>query len=59
MTIDGLINEISSATTIEKKKISAQRALNEAFDYERPSSFSRGLRLNFGNVAGWFKRWFA
>lgn len=51
MTIDGLINEISSATTIEKKKISAQRALNEAFDYERPSSFSRGLRLNFGNVA--------
>jgi enamine deaminase RidA (YjgF/YER057c/UK114 family) len=25
--------------------------LNEAYDYARPSSFSRGLRLDFGNVA--------
>jgi 2-iminobutanoate/2-iminopropanoate deaminase len=26
------------------------RALNEAYDYQKPSSFSRGLRLDIGNV---------
>jgi 2-iminobutanoate/2-iminopropanoate deaminase len=51
MTIEGLLGEIGSATAIAKKRISAQQALNEAYNYERPSSFSRGLRLDFGNVA--------
>jgi 2-iminobutanoate/2-iminopropanoate deaminase len=51
MTIEGLLGEIGSATAIRKKQISAHQALNEAYDYERPSSFSRGLRLDFGNVA--------
>jgi 2-iminobutanoate/2-iminopropanoate deaminase len=51
MNLEGLLGEIGSATTIEKKRITALQALNEAYDYERPSSFSRGLRLNFGNVA--------
>ena len=36
--------------TIRKKPISAPEALNEAFQYARPSSFSRGLRLDFGSV---------
>jgi len=31
---------------IPKRAISAPRALNEAFDYTKPSSFSRGLRLD-------------
>ena len=35
---------------MKKKAISAPRALNEAFQYQRPSSFSRGLRLDFGGV---------
>jgi enamine deaminase RidA (YjgF/YER057c/UK114 family) len=34
-----------------KRAVSAPDALNEASDYERPSSFSRGLRLDFGSVA--------
>ena len=38
-------------STIEKKPITAPRALNEAFHYDRPSSFSRGLRLDFGAVS--------
>lgn len=50
MNIRELPNEISGATAIEKKPISAPEALNEAFQYGRPSSFSRGLRLDFGNV---------
>ena len=36
--------------SIEKKPISAPGALNEAFHYQKPSSFSRGLRLEFGNI---------
>ena len=39
------------ATSIEKKAVCAPRALNEAYDYEKPSSFSRAMRLEFGNVA--------
>ena len=50
MNIREVLNEISSATTLEKRRISAPGALNEAFHYECPSSFSRGLRLDFGNV---------
>jgi enamine deaminase RidA (YjgF/YER057c/UK114 family) len=36
--------------TIKKKPISAPDALNEAFQYASPSSFSRGLRLDFGRI---------
>ena len=39
------------AATLEKRQVRAPRALNEAYDYARPSSFSRGLRLDFGNIA--------
>jgi enamine deaminase RidA (YjgF/YER057c/UK114 family) len=42
---------MSQSTTIEKKAISAPGALNEAYDYARPSSFSRGIRLDLGNIA--------
>lgn len=33
-------------TPVSRKAISAPKALNEAFHYARPSSFSRGLRLD-------------
>jgi 2-iminobutanoate/2-iminopropanoate deaminase len=35
---------------ISKKAIRAPQVLNEAFDYPRPSSFSRGLRLDIKGV---------
>jgi|SRR5579872_96305 len=50
MTMTEVLEEVSKATSIEKKPITALDALNEAFHYERPSSFSRGLRLEFGNL---------
>ena len=31
---------------IRKKAMSAPKALNEAYKYQRPSSFSRGMRLD-------------
>lgn len=51
MTIQEALDEVAMAETIEKKPIRAPEVLNEAFHYDRPSSFSRGLRLDFGSVA--------
>lgn len=39
-----------SHKAITKKAISAPNAINEAFDYPQPSSFSRGLRLDIKGV---------
>ena len=50
MTTKEVLEELSRAMSIEKKPISAPQALNEAFQYQKPSSFSRGLRLEFGNI---------
>jgi enamine deaminase RidA (YjgF/YER057c/UK114 family) len=36
-------------TSVGKSGIEAHSVLNEAYDYEKPSSFSRGLRLDLGN----------
>ncbi|MCK5369813.1 MAG: hypothetical protein KAQ62_14730 [Cyclobacteriaceae bacterium] len=35
---------------IEKHAVHAPNVINEAFNYEKPSSFSRALRMNFGNT---------
>jgi 2-iminobutanoate/2-iminopropanoate deaminase len=51
MTMNEVIAELASAQSIEKKPITALQALNEAFDYPKPSSFSRGLRLDFGAIS--------
>jgi 2-iminobutanoate/2-iminopropanoate deaminase len=51
MTLNEALMEAARATSIEKKRISAPEVLNEAFHYARPSSFSRGLRLDLGNLA--------
>lgn len=34
---------------IEKHVVHAPHTINEAYNYEKPSSFSRALRLNFGD----------
>ncbi len=51
MTINEALAEIATASTITKKPMTALNALNEAYEYDKPSSFSRGLRLDIGNVA--------
>ena len=35
---------------VSKKAISAPQMLNEAYDYQKPSSFSRGLRLDIKGI---------
>ena len=51
MNVERALGEIAKAKSIDKKAISAEQVLNEAYDYTFPSSFSRGMRLDFGNIA--------
>lgn len=39
------------AAPVEKRAITNRRALNEAYDYPKPSSFSRGLRIDLNGLA--------
>lgn len=41
-------------TTIEKSSISNHDVLNEAYTYAKPSSFSRGMRIDFGGFSALF-----
>jgi 2-iminobutanoate/2-iminopropanoate deaminase len=50
MTIHEIMEEMSAAQSVQKRAISAPEALNEAYRYARPSSFSRGLRLDLGGM---------
>lgn len=49
-TPETLVVPETSHQAIPKKAISAPETLNEAFDYTKPSSFSRGLRLDIKGV---------
>ena len=50
MDTQGILAELAKATSIEKRPVTNTAVLNEAFHYPKPSSFSRGLRLEFGSV---------
>jgi 2-iminobutanoate/2-iminopropanoate deaminase len=51
MIHDSLLAELAMSTApIEKKPITNLNVLNEAYDYARPSSFSRGLRIELGEI---------
>ena len=51
MVLDAELISGIAARPIQKRAISALGALNEAFDYERPSSFSRGMRIDLNGLA--------
>jgi 2-iminobutanoate/2-iminopropanoate deaminase len=46
-----LLDRIAGTTEVKKRAITALSVLNEAFHYPKPSSFSRGLRIDLGSVA--------
>lgn len=50
MTITDILESVSGATEVRTRAISAPAALNEAFHYQRPSSFSRGLRIDLNGL---------
>ena len=45
-----ILMEIANAP-VEKRAITNLRVLNEAYDYPKPSSFSRGLRIDLNGLA--------
>jgi enamine deaminase RidA (YjgF/YER057c/UK114 family) len=50
VTVAEVLEAASSGATIEKRAMSAPGVLNEAYHYEKPSSFSRGLRIELGGI---------
>lgn len=44
-------SEQSEQTLVRKKAVHAPEALNEAYEYPRPSSFSRGTRVDINGVS--------
>ncbi len=50
MNVQELVEEFTKAP-IEKRPITNYDVLNEAYSYAKPSSFSRGMRIDIGNVA--------
>jgi enamine deaminase RidA (YjgF/YER057c/UK114 family) len=49
-TPEAIVAPETSHQAIPKKAISAPETLNEAYDYAKPSSFSRGLRLDIKGI---------
>jgi enamine deaminase RidA (YjgF/YER057c/UK114 family) len=52
MNLEDITGEIlmQQNAPIEKRAMTNLHVLNEAFAYEKPSSFSRGMRIDIGNV---------
>ena len=50
MKILDTLDRIGKTTQVSKKAITALSVLNEAYSYEKPSSFSRGLRIDLDNL---------
>ena len=51
MKLEDITGEILRQNApIEKRAMTNLHVLNEAFAYEKPSSFSRGMRIDIGNV---------
>lgn len=50
MTLGADLLKDIAAFPIEKRAISNPNVLNEAYDYSRPSSFSRGMRIDLNGL---------
>jgi len=50
MTLTDILNQIGDTTQVKRRAISAPSVLNEAYTYKRPSSFSRGLRIDLNGL---------
>jgi enamine deaminase RidA (YjgF/YER057c/UK114 family) len=51
MILEAELLKAAVAGPVEKRAITNLRVLNEAYDYARPSSFSRGLRIDLNGLA--------
>ena len=51
MILEAELLNLLAAAPLEKRAITNLRVLNEAYDYPKPSSFSRGLRIDLNGLA--------
>src|SRR5271165_5204707 len=51
MILDAELLRDLAGAPVEKRAITNLRVLNEAYDYPKPSSFSRGLRIDLNGLA--------
>jgi enamine deaminase RidA (YjgF/YER057c/UK114 family) len=49
MLFEEIISEVGGAA-VRKRAVTDLRVLNEAYDYDRPSSFSRGMRIDLNGL---------
>ncbi|MGA2580927.1 MAG: Rid family hydrolase [Bryobacteraceae bacterium] len=49
MLLEEMIDEIAGAA-VQKRAVTDLRVLNEAYDYDRPSSFSRAMRIDLNGL---------
>jgi len=50
MTITEALEQIGGVSQVKRKAITNLSVLNEAYDYAKPSSFSRGLRIDLNGL---------
>jgi 2-iminobutanoate/2-iminopropanoate deaminase len=50
MNIQELLSEMATTTAVDKRAITNLAVLNEAYDYAKPSSFVRGMRLDLNGL---------
>ena len=50
MLLEADVLNAVAAAAVEKRAITNLRVLNEAYDYPKPSSFSRGLRIDLNGL---------
>jgi enamine deaminase RidA (YjgF/YER057c/UK114 family) len=50
MTITEALAQVGGVTQVKRSAITNHTVLNEAYDYEKPSSFSRGLRIDLNGL---------
>ena len=50
MTITEALAQIGGARQVKRSAISNPAVLNEAYEYQKPSSFSRGLRIDLNGL---------
>lgn len=51
LVVDPVVPAEETTAAVSKRAIEAKEVLNEAYDYPRPSSFSRGMRLDIKGIA--------
>jgi enamine deaminase RidA (YjgF/YER057c/UK114 family) len=51
MNVLEVLERVTGVTEVKKRAVTAPSVLNEAYDYPKPSSFSRALRIDLGSVA--------